>query len=273
MERSSPGVVYSALGLVGARAEYLLKCREETFNAEIAAEQPDMVILGYGTNESSGAYLDENAYASALSTVIARIHRAAPTALVVLLTPPDRGDNSPAQAQRIQRLLQQVISAERAVAWNEGAILLDLHRAMGGAGSAEHWASMQPPLARPDLTHFTSEGYNLLGRYIAGGIMKLYDLGPQALQADLAAAGSRPNELTPPLYSASSPVLSASNRTGFSDSSRTSEISYFLRNDGQIIVTNDLATIDTRQGRVISAAQAGCLLRRKAAPCNNTAAW
>jgi len=36
---------------------------------------------------------------------------------------------------------------------------------------------------RPDLTHFTNEGYNLLGRYIAGGIMKLYDSGPEAVQS------------------------------------------------------------------------------------------
>jgi lysophospholipase L1-like esterase len=277
VERSSPGIVYSALGLVGARAEYLLKCREETFTAQLAAEQPDMVILGYGTNESSGAYIDENAYASSLSTIISRIHRAAPLALVILLTPPDRGDNGPAQAQHIEQLLRQVISAQRVAAWNEGAILLDLHAAMGGAGSAERWASVQPPLARPDLTHFTNEGYNLLGRYIMGGIMKLYDFGPEALQAAREGSSAHTAVLMPPLYSAtgSASVLSAANHGGYSDTSQSSsgEINYFLRNDGQIVVTNDLSTIDTRQGRVISASQAGCLLRGKAAPCNNTASW
>ena len=69
------------------------------------------------------------------------------------------------------------------MAWNEGAIVLDLYTAMGGAGSAEHWAAVQPPLARPDMTHFTNEGYNLLGRYIAGGIMKLYESGPEAAES------------------------------------------------------------------------------------------
>ena len=61
-----------------------------------------------------------------------------------------------------------------------GAVLMDLHSAMGGAGTAERWATLQPPLARPDMTHFTNEGYNLLGRYIVGGIMKLYDSGADA---------------------------------------------------------------------------------------------
>lgn len=278
VEKSAPGVVYSALGLVGARAEYLLKCREDTFNAQIANEQPDLVIMGYGTNESSGSYLDENAYATALSSIIARFHRAAPSALVILLTPPDRGDNGPREAQHIQTMLKQVMSAERTVAWNEGAIVLDLHTAMGGAGSAEHWAAVQPPLARPDMTHFTSEGYNLLGRYIAGGIMKLYDSGPEAVQSASREGTHHPGELLPPLFSGinGAGALSAGTHYGYPAGPQTSppapaQIYYFLRNDGQLVVTNDLSTIDDRRGRVISAEQARCVLRGKASPCDNAA--
>jgi lysophospholipase L1-like esterase len=277
VEKASPGVIYSALGLVGARAEYVLKCREETFAAQISAEQPDLVILGYGTNESSGSYLDENAYETALSTILSRIHRAAPSALVILLTPADRGDSRPGQAQRIQQILQEVIAAQREVAWRDGAILIDLHTAMGGPGSAEHWASVQPPLARPDMTHFTNEGYNLLGRYIAGGIMKLYDSGPDAVGSSSLEGKKHPGELLPPLYSGmtGNATLSAASHGGFSPepSSSSAEIYYFLQNDGQLIVTNDLSTFDARQGRVISAEEAGCLLRRKAPSCDNTARW
>ena len=277
VEKAGSGVIYSALGLVGARAEYLLKCRDETFTAQIAAERPDLVIMGYGTNESSGSYLDENAYATALTTIIARIHRAAPLALVILLTPPDRGDNRPAQAQRIQRILQEVTAAQRQVAWNEGAILMDLRTAMGGAGSAEHWASVQPPLARPDMTHFTNEGYNLLGRYIAGGIMKLYDSGAEAVESTSSMNGDgHAGELLPPLYSGllGTGAL-AGGQSGYSATPQPSgaQIIYFLKNDGQVVVTNDVSTIDSSQGRVITAEQAGCVLRGKATPCDNTARW
>jgi hypothetical protein len=278
VEKESPGVVYSAVGLVGARAEYLLKCREETFDAQISAERPDLVILGYGTNETSGSYLDENAYEAALSTIMARIHRAAPSALVVLLTPADRGDSRPGQAQHIQQILQEVIAAQREAAWRDGAILIDLHTAMGGSGSAERWATLQPPLARPDMTHFTNEGYNLLGRYIAGGIMKLYESGPDAVNSSTLQRKARPGELLPPLYSGpmtANATLSAASRGGFSPepSLSSAEIFYFLKNDGQLIVTNDVSTFDSREGRVISAAEAGCLLRGKASPCDNTARW
>jgi hypothetical protein len=251
------------LGLVGARAEYLLKCREETFNAQIANEQPDLVIMGYGTNESSGSYLDENAYATALSSIIARIHRAAPSALVILLTPPDRGDNGPRQAQHIQTMLKEVMSVQRTVAWNEGAIVL-----------------VQPPLAQPDMTHFTNEGYNLLGRYIAGGIMKLYDSGPEAVQSASLEGNRHPGELLPPLFSGikGAGALSAGTHYGYAANPQTSppvpaQIYYFLRNDGQLIVTNDLSTVDDRRGRVITAEQARCVLRGKASPCDNAPRW
>jgi len=280
VENAAPGVIYSALGLVGARAEYLLKCREETFVEQISAEQPDLIILGYGTNETSSSYLDENAYETALATIISRLHRAAPSALVILLTPPDRGDSRPDQAQHIQRILQQIITVQRDVAGREGAVLMDLHAAMGGEGSAERWANMQPALARPDMTHFTNEGYNLLGRYIVGGIMKLYDSGADAAgssSTNSPQGNEHLGELLPPLYPELSGggTLSAGSRSGYSrePSSSAAPIYYFLRADGQLVVTNDLSTVDARRGRVVSPEEAGCLLRGKASSCDNAFRW
>ncbi len=173
--------------------------------------------------------------------------------------------------------MQEVIEAERNVAWRDGAILMDLHAAMGGAGSAEHWAAVQPPLARPDMTHFTNQGYNLLGRFIAGGIMKLYESGPDAADSSQLEASGRPGEILPPLY----PQLTSTANlppgqgggTSAEPSSSSSEIYYFLRADGQVVVTNDVSMIDDRQGRLISAEEAGCLLRHKATPCDNTQRW
>ncbi len=279
VERASPGVVYSALGLVGARAEYLLKCREESFAQQIASEHPDMIILGYGTNETSGSYLDENAYDDALSMIISRLHRAAPSALIMILTPPDRSDSRPDVAQHYEQIIQQIMAVERRVAERDGAVVVDLHTAMGGAGSAERWAYSLPALARSDMTHFTNEGYNLLGRYIVGGIMKLYDAGNEAAVAYSNAPWEEKNrlgELIPTLY----PVM-ASGATRHSSSPVSgylqepsvapAQVYYYLMNDGQIVVTNDLSTIDSHHGKSISAEEASCVLRGKSAPCENSA--
>jgi len=283
VEKSTPGVIYSALGLVGARAEYLLKCRAQTFEAQVAAEQPDLILIAYGTNESSGSHLDESAYDSALSGIITRLRRAAPSALVVLLTPPDRGAIYPGETQRIQRILQEVITVQKEVATREGAVLMDLHAAMGGAGTAQRWAAMQPPLARPDMTHFTSEGYDLLGRYIVGGIMKLYGSGADS--GESASVGpmdprNRLAELLPPLYPASSAASAPSPAAIRSRvpppepvSTSSSQIFYFLKYDGQLVVTNDLSTVNYSQGRLVSSEEAECLLRRKTYPCDNANRW
>ncbi len=276
-EKAAPGIIYSPLGLAGARADFLLKCREETFAIQVAGEQPDLIMLGYGTNESNDWYFDPNAYTAALTAIVSRMHRAAPSALVVLLTPPDRGDSDPARAQRIQGILQQVIRSQRAVARGTGAMLMDLHTAMGGPGSAEHWAIVQPPLAKADMTHFTNEGYDVLGRYIVGGILYLY--GPRGNASDSQQStgdmtpgkairgGASPGEFVPPLYPASdgASVLAARGRAGYraGTSPAPAPTIYFLRADGRVLVTNDPSMIDTRNGRVISAELARTLLRRE----------
>jgi hypothetical protein len=154
---------------------------------------------------------------------------------------------------------------------------MDLHTAMGGTGAAERWATNSPPLARPDMTHFTNEGYDLLGRYIAGGIMKLYDAGADTtgLPSDTLEANGHPGEMLPPLYpdSRGGAFTSVGSREESGSSSTTAQIFYFLKTDGQLVVTNDLSTIDSTQGKVITAQEAGCMLRGKATPCNNTARW
>ena len=184
------------------------------------------------------------------------------------------------QAQRIQRILQEVIAAQRDVAGREEVVLMDLHAAMGGAGSAERWATVQPPLARPDMTHFTNEGYNLLGCYIVGGIMKLYGSGVDALDSiPPRSPEGKENlgEVIPPLYPGMTrgAILSAGSRGGSypEPSSSPTQIYYFLMPDGQVVVTNDLSMIDSRQGRVIGPEEAGCLLRGKASPCDNATRW
>jgi len=138
-------------------------------------------------------------------------------------------------------MLKEVISTERAVAWNEGAIVLTF-TPRWRSRIGERWAAVQPPLARPDLTHFTNEGYNLLGRYIAGGIMKLYDSGPEAVQSAALEGNPHPGEILPPLFSEinGAGALSAGTYYGYLANPQQSptvpaQIYYFLRNDGQLV--------------------------------------
>jgi lysophospholipase L1-like esterase len=166
-ENGTSGVIYSPLGVVGARAENLLHIDETAFATQLQYESPDFVILAYGTNESSGAGVDEAAYAARIEELVDRIHRAVPGAAVLLVGPPDRG--GPDSAGSLPALAG-VIRGIEAAARQKNVAFLNLESAMGGPGTATQWAMANPPLAQPDRTHFTPLGYQRLASYIAGAV-------------------------------------------------------------------------------------------------------
>jgi lysophospholipase L1-like esterase len=183
LEDEMPGVVYSPLGVIGARAENLLHINPEAFNTQLAWESPDFVIVAYGTNESSGAGVDEAAYSARVGEIVERIRGAAPSAAVLLVGPPDRGGADPFGSLPA---LGPVIRAIESAARQKNVGFLDLKAAMGGPGTASRWAAANPPLAQPDRTHFTPLGYQRLAAYIASAVQA----GPAAV-ATVAEASQR----------------------------------------------------------------------------------
>jgi len=62
--------------------------------------------------------------------------------------------------------LAALIKAQEKYARNTGSAFIDLFQMMGGEGSMAKWASETPPLARPDYTHFNTEGAKKIGNLI-----------------------------------------------------------------------------------------------------------
>jgi lysophospholipase L1-like esterase len=168
LEDAGSGVVYSPLGVIGARAENLLHVNEEFFARQIAWEDPDLVVLAFGTNEASGAGVDEMLHAAKIGEVVDRLRRSAPAASILLVGPPDRGGDIDASGS--MPTLTGIIRAIEATATLKKTGFLDLRAAMGGPGTTSRWAESAPPLAQPDRTHFTPVGYQRLGALIAGAI-------------------------------------------------------------------------------------------------------
>jgi lysophospholipase L1-like esterase len=174
IERAGPGLVYSPLGVVGQRAEALLKWRAETFERLLAAEDPDLVILAYGTNETAAAGFDVESGARVYTELIRRIQRGAPRALVLVVSAPDRGENRRGE-WRTMSTVPAVVQAQREAARRTGAAFVDLFAAMGGSDSIVRWMEARPALARSDGTHFTAPGYAVLARAIVGGLVETYN--------------------------------------------------------------------------------------------------
>ncbi|HEY3489453.1 MAG TPA: GDSL-type esterase/lipase family protein [Candidatus Deferrimicrobiaceae bacterium] len=228
-ENGAPGVVYSPLGVVGARAESLLRIRPEIFDRLLAAESPDLVLLGFGTNEAASAGFDPAAYETTLARVVDRIRSAAPRAAVILLTPPDRSDRQPATAARSRQALSQVVEIQRIVAARAGLPLIDLFSLMGGAGTADRWRLATPPLAQTDGTHFTKAGYAQLGRIVGRELL--------SLRAEDRVAW-------PPL-TAKAPVPPPAAK----------RILYFVKPDGSLLLTDDPKRGVEEGGRPMSDAE------------------
>jgi lysophospholipase L1-like esterase len=248
LERSGGGVTYSPMGVLGARADVLMKNRPETFARILKAEAPDLVILGYGTNEAGDRPFDAAAYAATFETILGRIRRAAPKAALLVLGPPDRAQRNGSLWWSLDSL-PKVAEGQKMACEKAGASFLDLRTLMGGDGSAQRWAESKPPLAQADRVHFTSSGYALLGRAVAKDILERYNrekasarfrqgLGSQSGGKLLLASASKPTAL--PAAPPSAFVLaSAQPAQDATVAEPTHEVYYFRNAQGVLVITDD----------------------------------
>lgn len=171
VESSEPGVVVDTLGLNGARVGTALALEETAWVQEAARRKPDLVILAYGSNESSDGRIDEQKHAALVEQLLARVRAAAPSTDCLVMGPIDRG------GQRYEEAVEQLNAAQRVAAAKAGCAFWSGQVAMGGKGSMTRWEAEDPPLAQADLLHLTSKGYEKLGDALARDLLRAFDAG------------------------------------------------------------------------------------------------
>lgn len=168
------GVAVSALGVIGATLRDLAVRDPAVVRAELDAWRPDLIVLGFGTNEGFDPFLDPDAYEPLLRGQIARLRTLAPQADILILGAPDAqraegggtcGDE--ASLWRIPRELPLVRDVQRRVAADTGVAFWDWHARMGGDCSAHRLATAPEPLMRGDHVHFNSAGGDWIGQMLA----------------------------------------------------------------------------------------------------------
>ena len=169
LEGGHPGVSYTPVGVNGAYASSLLKLPEPLLAAQLAAVDPDLVILSYGTNEARAPDLAEATIVEQMAQVVGRVRRAVPRAFVLVVGPPDQGRRRGSGVVPVAAR-ETVSRAFREAARREGALFFDLGEAMGGPGAIRAWSAERPPLVQDDAVHFTAAGYVRLARLFAGGL-------------------------------------------------------------------------------------------------------
>jgi lysophospholipase L1-like esterase len=162
-ERAGPGVVYDALGLVGARADRLLDAEPDHMARQIAHRSPDLLVLAFGGNEAGNEWLDPARYAASLRKVLKLMRAGKPEMSCLLFAPLDQAERTPRGHIITLSLLPAIVFTQREVAKSEGCAFFDTWTAMGGEGAMGRWFEARPRLVSSDLRHATPQGYAILG--------------------------------------------------------------------------------------------------------------
>ncbi|MEJ2124423.1 MAG: SGNH/GDSL hydrolase family protein [Alphaproteobacteria bacterium] len=188
---NKPGVRYVSFGLPGATAVTPLSWTRSLVHNDLKRLAPDLIVFGYGTEESLKGKLDLAKYDASVNASLAMLRQAAPQASLLVLGPPDiakmpafavesgKANNvcSALDAKEIARYARSIRKKDPRIAhWHPplqlDAIRLILKRAaaannayfwdwskvMGGTCGIHAWVHSDPPLAAADHVHLTEAG-------------------------------------------------------------------------------------------------------------------
>ena len=189
LENEGPGVVYDALGANGASVHFLSLLDASSWERALELRRSDLVILGYGTNES-GYWENPGArYRRDHTEVIGRIRRALPDAAILLMAPMDRGMRGESGDIVTMPSIPKIVDGQRQAARESGVAFFDTYAAMGGEGTMARWYESEPRLVTGDFTHTTHQGSARIARLLVGALVNAFDAWKEARRPKPAGPG------------------------------------------------------------------------------------
>ena len=183
LKAQPPGVRYDSYGIIGATLNVIENWNGTIVDAEIRRLAPDLVILGYGTNEGFNDGIDLDDYGHLFETFIHRLERLAPQASILALgafdaarPAKDKEKMNCGDGYAVPPNLDALRHVQRNIVLKNNHAFIDGARAMGGTCSIEEWVNASPPLAWPDHVHLRPSGARLAGQAIWEGIMGPYEM-------------------------------------------------------------------------------------------------
>lgn len=174
-DKDHAGVQYSSLGINGAQVQMVLRYFETTqWTAALRHEDPALVVLNYGTNESIYPSYVEKQYPDELRQVIMRIRTALPDTSLLLMGPMDRGTLTGGEIVTPDSL-EKLIDVQKEVAAETGCAFFNTFHAMGGAGTMGRWYHAQPRLVSADFMHPLPAGAAKVGALFEGALVESYE--------------------------------------------------------------------------------------------------
>ena len=200
-----PGVRYVNLGIPGATADTPRLWDAALVASDVAALAPDLIVLGFGTNEGFDDRLDIAAYEVRVNSLADDLLQAAPHASLAIIGPADgarfpkfakgrksagcraldgseRRDYAKLWRSRSAKLarwhappsLNAVRHALARVATRRQAHYWDWAGFMGGPCAVHGWVKAVPPLAMVDHVHITGDGAKRSAQAFFASLMEGY---------------------------------------------------------------------------------------------------
>jgi lysophospholipase L1-like esterase len=191
VERLQPGLVIDTLGIRGTRAASMLIWDQKLWEEHLKRRAPDLVLLAYGTNETTDRTQPIEEYSRDLSRVLGRLRSILPEVSCVLVGPGDFPKSEHGSWVVRPRLLE-IIAEQRRLAPQFGCGFWDAYRFMGGAGTMAQWVDAVPRLGAPDHIHLTPRGYVRMGMELGDALMRAYDA--QRIPSEARVAVQRSSE-------------------------------------------------------------------------------
>lgn len=179
------GITYTFMGRNGATTAHFANYERMQ---QIAAANPDLIILSFGTNECHGMGYDEARHTAQLETFFDLLGTACPQAVIMLTTPPGdciaqrtvgyvtrngrrrrivrRHNRTNPMTVRCAANIEQFAADRHLAVW-------DLNTIAGGDQAVSAW--QRSGMMRPDRIHYTPEGYSLQGRLLGEAILMAYN--------------------------------------------------------------------------------------------------
>ncbi|MGA7339332.1 MAG: GDSL-type esterase/lipase family protein, partial [Terracidiphilus sp.] len=198
--RGSTGLLYDSLGLNGATTSVLARVLQPAiWKQELDRAGPTLLIVNYGSNESSFGNFVHKQYAAELRLAIQRIRVAAPGASILIMSPMDRGERSGLDDIETMSTIPEIVAIQREVAAETHCAFFDTYDAMGSSGTMARWYAASPRLVTADLLHPTPQGATIVAGLFVEQLGLRYDRWKMQHGIPLPAAPATAAQKTAPL--------------------------------------------------------------------------
>ncbi|MEO8516757.1 MAG: GDSL-type esterase/lipase family protein [Flavobacterium sp.] len=166
-KKNQNGIIYDAIGVNGAK--YSDYNKTSLFWSQQENLKADCFILSLGTNEAQNQELTSEEFIKQVDNTIIQIKKTSPNASIIITTPPV----SFFKKHKPNKKLAMITNALIAYCTTNQIAYWDLFSISKGLKGSYQWKTKR--LLRPDLVHYSKEGYELQGNLFVNAFIALWN--------------------------------------------------------------------------------------------------